>query len=87
MPRKKTELTKIVNGVVVKMTPDEIKEMAKSRKNIEKIKSNTGEPLDRSRITDDVKKQLIDMVKELPHTKCLAEILLGSTELEKLMKE
>lgn len=79
-------MKKLVDGVLVSVDDDEKKRMEETILKINNISSNMNEPVDRTRITDEVKQELKQMVNEYPATKVILKILLGNKETNKILE-
>lgn len=80
-------MKKMVNGELVDMTEDEIKEIQETTNRTNDLVSRINEPVDRTRITEDVKIELKQMVNDYPSTKVLLRILLGDIETKRILEE
>lgn len=80
---------KLVNGQQIEMTVEELEEFENMRKGINEISNSRkeSEMLDRSKITDDMKKELKKSLKKNSALEPIIKILLGSKETEALLKE
>ena len=47
----------------------------------------TNEPIDRTLITDEKKKELVHFINKYPEGKCIVEILIGKNETKKILGE
>jgi len=80
-------MKKMVDGELVDMTEDEIKEIQETTNRTNDLVSRINEPVDRTRITEDVKIELKQMVNDYPSTKVLLRILLGDIETKRILEE
>lgn len=80
-------MKKMINDKLVEMTEEEIKEIQETIDKTNNIVSNINEPVDRTRITEDVKIELKQMVNDYPSTKVILRILLGDIETKRILEE
>jgi len=79
-------MKKLINGNIIEIDDVEKIEISNNINNINNSSNNLNEPLDRSRITEDIKQDLKNMVIKYPETKVLLQILLGNSDTESLLK-
>lgn len=75
------------NGNLIELSEEESQKLLSdiSKQNKKEVSKNA--PLDRTLIKEKTKKELKEMIFEYPKTRVLAEILLGSDEVSKLLGE
>lgn len=79
-------MKKLLNGTLIEIDDDENLNIEKSIEETNKLASNINDPLDRIKITADVKADLKKMYDKYPETKVILTILLGNRETEKILK-
>lgn len=79
-------MKKLLNGNLIEIDDDENLFIEKSIEETNNLNSNINDPIDRIRITDDVKLDLKKMYDKYPETKVILTILLGNYETDKILK-